>query len=80
MRSRTKHINLKFHHFREFVAGGLVTVHPINTREQPADVPTKSLWETTRRRFQATSSPFFPIELNGRMRDYVTSVVIVIHV
>jgi hypothetical protein len=32
IRSRTKHMNLKYHHFRDFVARGLVTaVHPINT-------------------------------------------------
>jgi hypothetical protein len=44
MRSRTKHMNLKYHHFRDFVARGcLITVHPINTKEQPADILTKPL-------------------------------------
>jgi hypothetical protein len=43
MRSRTKHMNLKYHHFRSFVRQGLITIHPINTLEQPADVLTKPL-------------------------------------
>ena len=43
MRSRTKHMNLHYHHFRDFVARGLITIHPINTKDQPADVLTKPL-------------------------------------
>ena len=43
MRARTKHMNLKYHHFRDFVARGLVTIHHINTKEQPANVLTKPL-------------------------------------
>jgi hypothetical protein len=54
MRSRTKHMNLKYHHFRDFVARGLVTVHPINTREQPADVLTKPLGDEDFQRHRLT--------------------------
>jgi hypothetical protein len=43
MRSRTKHMNLKYHHFRDFVAHGLITVHPINTNKQPTYILTKPL-------------------------------------
>lgn len=43
MRSRTTDMYLKYHHFRDFVARCLVTVHPINTRDQPAYVLTKPL-------------------------------------
>jgi hypothetical protein len=46
MRPRTKHINIKYHHFREFVRKGLITVHAIATTEQLADIFTKALPET----------------------------------
>jgi len=45
MRPRTKHINIKYHHFRDYVERGEVTVHPIDTKEQPADMLTKPLNE-----------------------------------
>jgi hypothetical protein len=43
MRPRTKHIALKYHHFREQVKKKLVTVHYIDTKEQVADIFTKAL-------------------------------------
>ncbi len=48
MRPRTKHINVKYHHFREWVkttAGGkgMIEIFPIDTLEQPADLLTKPL-------------------------------------
>ena len=43
MRPRTKHIALKYHHFREQVKKKLVTVHHIDTKEQVADIFTKAL-------------------------------------
>ena len=42
MRPRTKHIALKYHHFRSFV-GNTITIHYIETTEQIADIFTKSL-------------------------------------
>ena len=42
-RARTKHINLKYHFFRQYVDNGEITVHHINTEDQPADMLTKSL-------------------------------------
>ena len=44
---RTKHIALKYHHFRRFVADGTIIIHPIDTHEQTADIFTKSLEEKT---------------------------------
>ena len=44
-RPRTKHINVKYHHFRDYVARGEVTIHPIGTDKQPADMLTKPLNE-----------------------------------
>ena len=32
MRSRTKHINLKYHRFRSYVDKGLLSIHPVGTR------------------------------------------------
>ena len=40
---RTKHIALKFHHFRSFVKSGKVTVSYCRTTEQKADLLTKPL-------------------------------------
>jgi len=43
MRPRTKHINLKYHHFCEFVCLGKIHVYPISTKDQIADLLTKPL-------------------------------------
>ena len=43
MRTRTKHINIVYHHFRDFVQKGLIHVHPIDTLDQIAGIFTKPL-------------------------------------
>ena len=43
---RTKHIAIKYHHFREKVEKGIVSIHPIDTKEQTADIFTKPLDES----------------------------------
>ena len=45
MRPRTKHIGLKYHHFRSKVKEGLITVKYVNTENQLADLLTKALSE-----------------------------------
>ena len=45
MRPRTKHISIKYHHFRSKVKAGLITVERIDTLDQIADIFTKSLDE-----------------------------------
>ena len=42
-RPRTKHINLKYHHFREHVKSGLLEIVDVPTDEQLADIFTKPL-------------------------------------
>ena len=42
-RPRTKHIAIKYHHFREHVKLGKVSINPIDTKEQIADIFTKAL-------------------------------------
>ena len=42
-RPRTKHIAIKYHHFREHVKNKTITVLGINTKEQIADIFTKPL-------------------------------------
>ena len=42
MRPRTKHINVKYHHFRAAVAAGEVTVQYVSTDDQVADMLTKA--------------------------------------
>jgi hypothetical protein len=44
MRPRAKHMNLKYHHFREAVSAGKVTIHAIDTKDQLANIFTKPLW------------------------------------
>jgi hypothetical protein len=43
MRPRTKHLNIKYHHFREAVAAGLITIQYVKTTMQLADIFTKAL-------------------------------------
>ena len=45
MRPRTKHIVLKYHHFRSKVQEGLITVKRVDTKMQRGDILTKALAE-----------------------------------
>jgi histone deacetylase 1/2 len=42
---RTKHIAIKYHHFRSKVQDGSISIHSIDTKEQTADIFTKPLDE-----------------------------------
>jgi hypothetical protein len=46
-RPQTKHLNVRLHHFRDYVERGEVTIHAINTNDQPADFLTKALNDET---------------------------------
>ena len=35
---RTKHISIKYHHLREHVNKGTISIHPIDTKEQTTDI------------------------------------------
>ena len=43
MRPRTRHINQKYHHFREWVKSWLIDILPIDTLDQSGDLMTKPL-------------------------------------
>ena len=43
IRPRTKHINLVYHHFKDHVRKGLISIYPIDTNNQIADIFTKPL-------------------------------------
>ena len=47
MRPRTKHINVKYHHFRESVRQGKINIVPIETQNQLSDIFTKALDKLT---------------------------------
>ena len=47
MRPRTKHINVCYHHFREYVCKGIIKIFPIDTMEQVADRFMKPLLQNT---------------------------------
>lgn len=47
IRPRTKHINVKYHHFRSFVADGTLTILPIASADHLADFLTKPCDEAT---------------------------------
>ena len=49
---RTKHIALKYHHFRSFVKQGLIDVQYIRTEDQKADLLTKPLSDELFYRFR----------------------------
>jgi hypothetical protein len=42
-RPRTKHLNVKYHHFRDHVVRGDITIHPVESSSQHADILTKPL-------------------------------------
>ena len=42
---RTKHIAIKYHHFRKFVSDGTIIIKPIDTAEQISYIFTKPLGE-----------------------------------
>jgi hypothetical protein len=42
-RPRTKHINVKYHHFRSYVNDDTISIHPITSEQNPADMLTKGL-------------------------------------
>jgi hypothetical protein len=43
LRPRTKHINNIYHHFRQYVRDGSISIYPIDTEEQLGDLFTKPL-------------------------------------
>jgi hypothetical protein len=45
-RPRTKHINIKYHHFHDSIESGKINMKGINTKEQQADILTKPLEES----------------------------------
>jgi len=51
-RPRTKHLNNRLHHFRSYVESGAISIHKIDTKEQPADFLTKPLKEELNNRHQ----------------------------
>ena len=46
-RPRTKFLNIKLHHFRDYVERGDITIHKVSTDDQHADYLTKPLNEDT---------------------------------
>jgi hypothetical protein len=42
-RPRTKHINIRYHHFRHYVENGQISLHAIDSDRQAADIGTKPL-------------------------------------
>ena len=42
-RPQTKHLNIRLHHFRDYVERKEISIHPIRTNDQPADYLTKAL-------------------------------------
>ena len=49
-RPRTKFLNIKLHHFRDYVERGEVTIHKVSTHDQRADYLTKPLDEITHKK------------------------------
>jgi len=54
MRPRTKHLNIKYHHFREEVKKGTISISHTRTEVQIADIFTKPLPEQPFAKFWGT--------------------------
>lgn len=52
MRPRTKHLNVKLHHFREYVESGKISIHAVSTHDQQADMFSKNLSVVLFRKFR----------------------------
>ena len=46
-RPKTKFLNIKLHHFRDYVERGEVTIQKVSTHDQRADYLNKPLYEVT---------------------------------
>ena len=46
----TKHVNVKYHHFRDYVNRGVITINTIGTNKEPADILTKPVNVSTLRK------------------------------
>jgi hypothetical protein len=53
VRPRTKHLNVKLHHFRDYVERGEITIHAISTNDQLADILTKPVNQVILERHRA---------------------------
>ena len=42
-RPRTKHINIKYHHFREYIANNKIELEYVASKDNPSDMMTKPL-------------------------------------
>jgi hypothetical protein len=42
IRPRTKHLNIKYHHFHQHVQPGLLSIHAVKTEDQIADIFKKT--------------------------------------
>ena len=43
-RPRTKHLNIKLHHLRQYVNNNEIDILPINTDDKPSDIFTNLWW------------------------------------
>jgi hypothetical protein len=53
-RPRTKHLIVRLHHFQDYVERQEISIHAINTMDQPANFLTKALNEDTLQRHRMT--------------------------
>ena len=51
-RPRTKFLNKKLHHFRDYVERGEITIHKVSTDDQRGDYLTKNLDEVTHNKYR----------------------------
>jgi hypothetical protein len=52
MRPRTKHLNIKYHHFRDEVNAGNIIIEQVETADQQADIFTKALGNILFKKFR----------------------------
>ena len=68
-RARTKMLNIRYHHFRDYVDRGEIEILPIKSGDQPADMLTKALNSETLARHRKTIMGWEGQEARGSVRN-----------
>ena len=70
IRPRTRHINVKYHHFRHYVESGAITIKPIASADNAADFLTKPLPHESFSKHRETIQGWVSVIQVGREREY----------
>ncbi len=69
MRPRTRHINTKYHQFRNKFQDGNISIHPVSTEDMLADILTKICNEETHTKLRKQLMGWYPKDFVKRVRE-----------